>query len=134
MTAMEQVRIDKWLWAARFYKTRSLATEAVLGGHVQVNGARVKPAKDVRAGDKLELRIGAQQWSLVVTGVSDKRGPATVARTLYEETPESAASREAQAVARRLARPLGAELGERPTKQARRRLDALRRAQRRGPP
>jgi ribosome-associated heat shock protein Hsp15 len=134
MTAMEQVRIDKWLWAARFYKTRSLATEAVVGGHVQLNGARVKPAKDVRAGDKLELRIGTQRWSLVVTGVSEKRGPATVARTLYEETPESAAAREAQAAARRLARPLGAELGERPTKQARRRLDALRRAQRRGPP
>src|SRR3982751_5046688 len=100
MTAMEQVRIDKWLWAARFYKTRSLATEAVVGGHVQLNGARVKPAKDVRAGDKLELRIGAQQWSLVVTAVSDKRGPATVARTLYEETPESAAARGAEAVPR----------------------------------
>jgi ribosome-associated heat shock protein Hsp15 len=128
---MEQVRIDKWLWAARFFKTRSLATEAVLGGHVQVNGVRVKPSKDVRAGDRLDLRIGTVQWSLVVTAVSDKRGPAPVARTLYEETPESAAAREEQATARRLSRPLGAELGERPTKQARRRLDALRRAQRR---
>jgi ribosome-associated heat shock protein Hsp15 len=131
---MEQVRIDKWLWAARFYKTRSLATDAVVGGHVQLNGARVKPAKDVRVGDELELRIGPQRWSLVVTGLSDKRGSATVARTLYEETPESAAAREAQAAARRLARPLGSDLGERPTKQARRRLDALRRAQRRGGP
>lgn len=131
---MEQVRIDKWLWAARFYKTRSLATEAVLGGHVQLNGARVKPAKEVRAGDELEVRIGPQRWSLVVTGLSDKRGPASVARTLYEETPESAAAREAQAIARKLSRPLGADLGERPTKQARRRLDALRKAQRRGPP
>jgi ribosome-associated heat shock protein Hsp15 len=131
---MEQVRIDKWLWAARFFKTRSLATEAVLGGHVQVNGVRVKPSKDVRAGDKLEVRIAPVQWSLVVTGVSDKRGPASVARTLYEETPESTAAREAQSLARRLSRPLGADLGERPTKQARRRLDALRKAQRRRSP
>lgn len=131
---MEQVRIDKWLWAARFYKTRSLATEAVLGGHVQLNGARVKPAKEVREGDELEVRIGPQRWSLVVTGLSDKRGPAAVARTLYQESQESAAAREAQKLARRLSRPLGADLGERPTKQARRRLDALRKAQRRGPP
>src|SRR3954467_4045988 len=131
---MEQVRIDKWLWAARFFKTRSLATEAVLGGHVQVNGVRVKPAKDIRAGDELEVRIGTQRWSLLVKEISDKRGPAPVARTLYEETEESAAAREAQAAARRLSRPLGADLGERPTKQARRRLDALRRAPRRRAP
>jgi ribosome-associated heat shock protein Hsp15 len=127
---MEQVRIDKWLWAARFFKTRSLATDAVLGGHVQVNGARVKPSKDVRAGDQVEVRIGTVRWSLVVTAVSDKRGPASVARTLYEETAESAAAREEQALARRLARPLGADLGARPTKLDRRRLDALRRARR----
>jgi ribosome-associated heat shock protein Hsp15 len=130
---MEQVRIDKWLWAARFYKTRSLATDAVLGGHVQLNGARVKPSKDVRAGDSVEVRIGPVQWSVVVVGISDKRGPASVARTLYEETPESAAAREEQALARRLARPLGADLGSRPTKLDRRRLDALRRAERKRP-
>jgi ribosome-associated heat shock protein Hsp15 len=128
---MDTVRIDKWLWAARFFKTRSLATDAVLAGHVQVNGARVKPSKDVRAGDKIDVRVGTVQWSLVVRGVSDKRGPASVARTLYEETPGSAAAREEQALARRLSRPLGADLGERPTKQARRRLDALRKAERR---
>jgi ribosomal 50S subunit-recycling heat shock protein len=86
---MDQVRIDKWLWAARFYKTRSLATDAVLAGHVQVNGARVKPSKDVRVGDDVEVRIGTVAWSLAVTGLSDKRGSATVARTLYAETPES---------------------------------------------
>jgi len=130
---VEQVRIDKWLWAARFYKTRSLATDAVVGGHVQLNGARVKAAKEVRAGDELEVRIGTQRWLLVVKDVSERRGPATVARTLYEETEESAAAREAQAAARRLSRPLGADLGERPTKQARRRLEALRKAQRRRP-
>jgi ribosome-associated heat shock protein Hsp15 len=128
---MDQVRIDKWLWAARFFKTRSLATDAVLGGHVQLNGARVKPSKDVRIGDDVEIRIGTVTWSVAVTGLSDKRGPAAVARTLYAETPQSAKAREEQALQRRLARPLGAELGERPTKQDRRRLDALRRSRRR---
>jgi ribosome-associated heat shock protein Hsp15 len=128
---MDLVRIDKWLWAARFYKTRSLATDAVLAGHVHVNGARVKPAKDVRVGDDVEVRIGTFTWSVAVTGLSDKRGPAAVARTLYAETPESTKAREEQALQRRLARPVGAELGERPTKQDRRRLDALRRSQRR---
>jgi ribosome-associated heat shock protein Hsp15 len=128
---MELVRIDKWLWAARFYKTRSLATDAVLAGHVQVNGGRVKPSKEVRIGDDVEVRIGTVTWTVAVTGLSDKRGPAAVARTLYAETPESVKAREEQALQRRLARPLGAELGERPTKQDRRRLDALRRSQRR---
>src|SRR5439155_15180299 len=92
-TDMDAVRVDKWLWAARFFKTRALATEAVLGGHVQVNGVRVKPAKDVRVGDRLDLRIGVVPWAIVVTGISERRGPAAVARTLYEETPESAAAR-----------------------------------------
>jgi ribosome-associated heat shock protein Hsp15 len=128
---MELVRIDKWLWAARFFKTRSLATDSVLAGHVQVNGARVKPSKDVRVSDQVEVRIGTVTWSVEVTGLSDKRGSATLARTLYSETSESAKAREEQALQRRLARPLGAELGERPTKQDRRRLDALRRSQRR---
>jgi ribosome-associated heat shock protein Hsp15 len=128
---METVRIDKWLWAARFFKTRSLATDAVLAGHVQVNEARVKPSKDVRVGDDVEVRVGTVTWTVGVTALSDKRGPAATARTLYAETPESAKAREEQALQRRLARPLGAELGERPTKQDRRRLDALRRSQRR---
>ena len=128
---MDSVRIDKWLWAARFYKTRALATEAVLGGHVQVNGVRVKPAKDVRVGDALQIRIGTISWTVDVRGLADRRGPATVARTLYEERPESRELRERQAMQRRLAKPIGADLGERPTKQDRRRLDALRRAQRR---
>jgi ribosome-associated heat shock protein Hsp15 len=128
---MEQVRIDKWLWAARFFKTRGAATEAVLGGRVHVNGERVKPAKDVRAGDTIEVTIATLRRTVVVQGVADKRGPASVAATLYEETPESIAERERHAAERRLARPLGADLGARPTKQDRRRLDALRRAQRR---
>lgn len=128
---MDAVRVDRWLWAARFFKTRGLATEAVAGGRVHVNGERVKPAKDVRAGDRIDITIAALQRSVVVTAVADKRGSATVAATLYEETPESIARRDEHVAQRKLARPLGADLGERPTKQARRRLDALRRAQRR---
>lgn len=127
---MEQVRLDKWLWAARLYKTRSLATEAVLGGRVKLNGARAKPAKEVRLDDTIEATTGMVQRTVVVTGISEKRGPASVAATLYAETQESVAKREQQAAERRLARPLGADLGARPTKLDRRRLDALRRAQR----
>ncbi|HZU20697.1 MAG TPA: RNA-binding S4 domain-containing protein [Gaiellaceae bacterium] len=130
---METVRLDKWLWAARFYKTRALATEAVLGGHVHLNNARAKPAKDVRVGDELQIRIGTTQWVVEVRGLSDRRGPASVAQALYEERPESVEAREQQRLQRRLAPPpLGADLGTRPTKQDRRRLEALRRAQRRG--
>jgi ribosome-associated heat shock protein Hsp15 len=125
------VRIDKWLWAARFFKTRGLATEAVLGGRVHLNGARVKPAKEVAPGDTVEVTVGAVRRTVHVTGLSEKRGAASVAATLYEETPESVAAREQHVVERRLARPLGADLGARPTKQDRRRLEALRRAQRR---
>ena len=128
---METVRIDKWLWAARFFKTRSLATDAVAGGHVRINGERVKPSKDVRPADVVEVRIGEVRWTVVVAGVAERRGPASVAATLYEETPESLAARQRHAAERRLARPPGAELGPRPTKQDRRRLEALRRSQRR---
>jgi len=125
------VRIDKWLWAARFFKTRSLATEAVLGGRVHVNEARVKPAKDVQVGDVVEITVGALRRTVHVTGVAERRGSAQVAATLYTETPESIEARERFVVERKLARPLGSDLGARPTKLARRRLDALRRAQRR---
>jgi ribosome-associated heat shock protein Hsp15 len=128
---MESVRIDKWLWAARFFKTRAAATEAVLGGRVHLNGDRVKPAKDVRAADVVELRIGETRWTVTVRGVAEKRGSAPVAATLYQETPESIAERERTAAERRLSRPLGADLGgPRPTKQDRRRIEALRRGRR----
>ena len=128
---MDGIRIDKWLWAARLYKTRSLATEAVLGGRVHVSGARVKPSKEIRLDDTVEAKTGTIERTVVVTGLSEKRGPASVAAGLYAETPESIAKREQQTAERRLARPLGADLGARPTKLNRRRLDALRRAQRR---
>lgn len=125
------MRIDKWLWVARFYKTRSLATEAVVAGHVQIGGARVKPAREVRVGDTIEIRRGTFRWTVVVRALAERRGPAAEAAELYEETPESAEAREQQRLERRYARPLGADLGTRPTKQDRRRLDALRKAQRR---
>jgi ribosome-associated heat shock protein Hsp15 len=128
---VEGVRIDKWLWAARFFKTRSAATEAVLGGRVHVNDARVKAAKEVRVGDRVVVTVRAVRRTVSVTGLSDKRGSATVAATLYDETAESIAAREQAALERRLARPVGSDLGARPTKLDRRRLDALRRAQKR---
>lgn len=124
---MESVRIDKWLWAARFFKTRGVASEAVVGGRVHVNGARVKPSKEIRPTDTVEVRIGDVTWTVVVAGVADKRGPATVAATLYDETPGSLAGRERLASERRSsARPVP-DQGARPTKQGRRRMDALKR-------
>jgi len=129
---VNQVRIDKWLWAARFFKTRGAATEAVLGGRAHVNGERVKPSKLVRAGDTVEVTIGTVRRTVAVVEVSDRRGPASVAATMYAETPESRDAREQRAFERRLAGPIGADIGGRPTKQARRRLDAMRRALRRG--
>jgi ribosome-associated heat shock protein Hsp15 len=129
---MDGVRIDKWLWAARFFKTRSLAADAVGGGHVHVNGVRVKPAREVRVGETIEVTLGGGlRRTVVVQALSDKRGPAPVAATLYAETRESIEERERMLAERRAARPLGADLGARPTKLDRRRLDALRRAQRR---
>lgn len=124
---MDQVRLDKWLWAARFFKTRRAATDAVSGGRVHLNEARVKPAKEIRPGDLLEIRVGQLEWTVAVRDVSDRRGSATVAATLYEETTESRVRREQRTAELRLARPLGADLGGRPTKQDRRRLEALRR-------
>jgi ribosome-associated heat shock protein Hsp15 len=128
---VEQVRLDKWLWAARFFKSRGLATDAVAGGRVHLNDARAKPAKEVRVGDTVEITIGEVHRTVLVTALSDKRGPASVAATLYEETAESVAAREQQALERRVARAPGADAGARPTKQARRRLDALRGSRRR---
>jgi ribosome-associated heat shock protein Hsp15 len=125
---MERVRLDKWLWTARFFKTRGAATEAVLGCRVHVNDTRVKPAKLLTVGDVVELTIRSEKRTVRVTGLSEKRGPASVAATLYAETPESLRAREEEALQRRLARPLGANLGERPSKRDRRRLEALRRA------
>ena len=125
------MRIDKWLWAARLFKTRALAVEAVSGGRVAVNGLQVKPSRPVRPGDRLEVTKGTVRLSVVVRGISARRGPAAAAALLYEETAESRAARERQAAERRLAEAPGADLGGRPTKRDRRRFDAAA-AKRRG--
>jgi len=124
---MESTRIDKWLWAARFFKTRTLAADAVKGGRVQLNGVRVKASKDVSVDDEVEVTIGQTSRVVIVRGISERRGPAVEAQTLYRETPESIAAREAAAEVRRLqSPPPGANLGMRPTKRDRRRLDDAR--------
>ena len=124
---MESVRVDKWLWAARLCKTRGQATEAALGGHVRVAGERVKPSKEVRVGDEVEVRVADVRRTVVVRGLAEKRGPAKTAAALYEETPESIRAREQRRLERSLSRPPGADLGTRPTKRDRRRFDDLRR-------
>ena len=128
---MDGVRIDKWLWAARFFKTRMLAANAVLGGRVHVNGERVKPSRLVHVDDRLEITRGTERSTIVVVQLAERRRPASAAQELYAETDESRAQREKHALERRFARALGADLGTRPTKQARRQLDALRRSRRR---
>jgi ribosome-associated heat shock protein Hsp15 len=122
----DRVRLDKWLWAARFFKTRSLATEAVAGGKVEVNGERAKPAKAIKRGDQVRLRLGAFEHTLNVRALSDRRGPAPVAQTLYEETEASRQARERVAEQLRLApAPFVYEEKGRPTKKDRRALTKL---------
>lgn len=121
------MRVDKWLWASRLIKTRSLAADAVKGGRVQVNGQRAKPSKEIGPGDELEVTIGQVRRTVVVRGVAEQRRPAKEAVLLYEETPESVAARELESERRRMSSPPpGADLGARPTKRDRRRLDATR--------
>jgi len=91
---VEGVRVDKWLWAARFFKTRSLAADAIDGGKIQVNGDRAKRSRELRIGDTVQIRNGPYLHEVVVRALGDRRGPASVARGLYDETPESAAARE----------------------------------------
>ena len=122
MTQQEKVRIDKWLWASRFYKTRSLASRAVNGGHVHVNGQRVKPARPVQEGDKLSIRRGTAEFEVEVMRLSGRRGPAVEAAKLYEETPESIQRREQARQQRRLERPAGTAPSGRPDKRDRRKI------------
>ena len=116
------MRIDKWLWAARFFKTRSLAAQAVDSGKVNLNGERCKPAREIRVNDALRVRTGDFEWEVAVRGLSDKRGPASVAQTLYEETAESRDRREEQAAMRKLTKEPAREIKGRPTKRNRRML------------
>ena len=122
---MDAVRIDRWLWAARFFRTRSQAKTAVDGGHVRLNGARTKPAKEVKHGDTLTIRRGFAEYTVEVTGVSDRRGNAQAAALLYEETADSEQRREAEAARRKLERAGLAASGARPTKRDRRQLADL---------
>jgi len=116
------LRIDKWLWAARFFKTRSLAQDAVGGGKVKVGDERVKPARELKAGDVVSIRTGEYEWVVTVKALSDRRGPAEAARTLYDESEESRARRAAQAADRRAERTVWGERKGRPTKRERRDL------------
>lgn len=120
---MDKMRIDKWLWAARFYKTRSLAADDLDKGRVQINGIAAKPARDVKAGDTLNLRQGTVLRVVLVKALSMQRGPAPVAQQLYEETVDSVLRREQATEQRRLASEPAADLHGRPTKRERRDLD-----------
>ena len=124
---MDKLRIDKWLWAARFYKTRSLACDEIDKGRVQVNGASVKPAREVKAGDSVQLRTGPILRTVTVLAISDKRGPAPVAALLFKETDESMRLRSQAAEQRRLAPEPALTLTEgRPTKRDRRDAEKMR--------
>lgn len=126
---MDRLRIDKWLWAARFYKTRTLAVEDIDRGRVEINGQVAKPAREVKPGDTVAVRRDSVTRTVIVRGLSSTRGPAPVAQQLYEETAESITAREQAAQQRRYAREpaLAIEHG-RPTKRGRRELDEARHA------
>lgn len=124
----DRVRLDKWLWAARFFKTRSLAAEAIAGGKVSMHGDRVKPARPIQVGDEISMRLGPYEHVVRVRALSERRGSATVAATLYEETPESLAARTKLAEQLRMApAALVYEEKGRPTKRDRREIDKWRR-------
>ena len=126
----QAVRADVWLWAARFFRTRSAATEAVAGGHVHVGGVRVKPSRELRVGETVEIVRERERRTVVVSGLAERRGSAAAAAKLYDETPESLEAREQLRLERRLTQPI---FGARPTKLERRRLEALRRSMNREP-
>lgn len=114
-----RVRLDKWLWAARFYRTRALATEAIKGGHVRLNDAATRPSRPLTVGDSLRIRKGGYTWTVVVAALSDRRGPAREAQRLYQETDESVAAR---AVLREQLRAATPRPPRRPDKRARRHI------------
>jgi ribosome-associated heat shock protein Hsp15 len=122
-----KVRLDKWLWAARFYKTRALSAEAIAGGKIEVNGERAKRSKLIQSGDTMRIRMGPYEHIIDVTGVSSVRGSATIAATLYKETEASRKAREAMALhVRAMNANTGYESG-RPTKKDRRDIEKVRR-------
>ena len=121
----EGIRLDRWLWAARFFKTRGLAADAVAGGKVQVNGARAKPAKLVRAGDTLRVRVGPYEWIIVVRAVTERRGSSKDAQLLYDESADGRAARERLAQAHKIAPAPAFDGKGRPTKKQRREIERL---------
>jgi ribosome-associated heat shock protein Hsp15 len=122
-----RVRLDKWLWAARFFKTRAIAADAIETGKVEVNGERAKRAKQLQAGDSVKVRLGPYHHVVTVRGISERRGPASVAATLYEEDPAAKKAREAMQLQVRIAQSApGYERG-RPTKKDRRDIEKVRR-------
>lgn len=125
--AAGKVRLDKWLWAARFFKTRSQAKQAIEGGKVHCNGARCKSSREIEVGFTLAIRQGWDERIVTVTGLADKRGSAPEAALLYTETPESIDRREAQALQRKLQRAMQPVTEGRPTKQDRRRIHRFKR-------
>src|SRR5690349_5228508 len=127
MDDIDETRIDKWLWAARFFKTRSQATAAVTGGKVEINGDPAKPSKPVKVGDRIRLRLGPAEYRITVTGIGERRGSAAVAQSLYEESAESIAERQRIASERRFASAPSYEEKGRPSKKDRRDLERWRR-------
>jgi ribosome-associated heat shock protein Hsp15 len=125
--AVDETRIDKWLWAARFFKTRSQATAAVTGGKVEVNGDAAKPSKTVKVGDRIRLRLGPTEYRLTVTAIGERRGSAAIAQSLYEEAPESIEARQKIAAERRFSSAPSYEDKGRPSKKDRRELERWRR-------
>jgi ribosome-associated heat shock protein Hsp15 len=121
-----KVRLDKWLWAARFYKTRSLAADAIEAGKVEVNGDRAKRAKQLQVGDVVKVRLGPYHHIITVKALSERRGPASVAATLYEEHPEGRKAREALQLQIKLAQTVSGYDRGRPTKKDRRDIEKLR--------
>ncbi|MFN2571177.1 MAG: RNA-binding S4 domain-containing protein [Gemmatimonadales bacterium] len=119
------VRLDRWLWAARFFKTRALASDAIAGGKVQVNGTRAKPAKQLKIGDVLRLRLGPYEWLVTVRALSERRGPAREAQLLYDESPAGRAARERLAEAHKIAPAPTYQGRGRPTKKERREIERL---------
>ena len=117
------MRLDKWLWAARFFKTRGLAQLAIAGGRVKLNGDRVKPAHAVKPGDALVVRVEEIEWQVTIRGLSERRGPAAEARKLYEESPASLAERQRLMDLRRWGTEPAARLKGRPTKRERRLME-----------
>ena len=123
---MERLRVDKWLWAARFYKTRSIAKTAIEGGKVHLDGQRVKVSREISIGEHLTVKQGWDEKEIVVKALSDQRGPAPIAQTLYEETPESIERRERETQARKAAGGATARPTQKPGKHERKALEKLR--------